>query len=132
MRLVLSHTSTGTLQFSPIDANSFRGPKIAGSTIYGKDFFGKLVNQEKHHQGYSISYRVLHVNRQVDLTVREVIPGLRMEIVMDGEIIVKYRDDRRLHLKKGEYFLTTEPYYTLQTVAEANSAVMVLYIEPMR
>ncbi|MCG7856189.1 AraC family transcriptional regulator [Flavihumibacter sediminis] len=126
------HWLFGKLLFGYVDPRQYRGPRIAGSDFQSTSTLpGKCLIQHKQNPRYGISYRVIAFQSTVKIKVREHSPGIRMELILSGQLDLQRTDGSITRLGKGDYFFTSLEEYSLHTISKERAVTMVLYIHQL-
>lgn len=126
----LLHRFLGKLLFVSVDRHQYRGPRVAGADFHLTTTLPrKCLIQNKQNSSYGISYRIFHFKSTANLRVKEHLAGIRMELILQGQLQLQHNDGSISFLSSGNYFFTSRDNYALRTVNKDKSISMVLYID---
>lgn len=130
MLLNLSHTGLGKLQFIAANSSSDPRPWLSGANfVYANVFLGKLSIQDKEHERFGISLRKYSFSKTVDLAVKESTTGIRLEIMLSGELVIQSKSGNALLLREGSYWLNYHDEYFIQTNESKQAALLVIFLK---
>lgn len=114
--------STGRkFQLKPLK-NETNPEKIlpGATTMQASSFEGIATIREKKSPLYSVGHRIFRFFKSLRLTIREKVPGIRLEAVLAGELQTVSPEGIKTAIKPGQYRISAHPEIT--ALFQKNSA----------
>lgn len=130
MLLSLSHSRLGKLSLIPIEGRKAAGPRLGRVDMYLASFYLEKVRiQERKGKNYAVSCQDFRLGSGHLFQAEELVPALRVEWVLEGELNILFPNGRPVHIKSGEYMLSDLTNYSID-LNGGHCRRLVLYMMP--
>ena len=123
----------GFLHFEGVNLSTYRGTRIMGAHVFkASTLRGKVLLQDKDHEHWGISYRLIKQLNSTRLVVQEQEGGMRMHLVLRGTVRLEQHDGSVVELQANQYCFSNRNVYKLYARKNVKTVVLVLHIDRLR
>ena len=117
--------------FKPTDSRRFSDDRLPGTVIAKASANGlEILLQEWKGLLTQLACRILHAVKKIKVVVRETRPGMRIEIVLKGELLITTPGGKKERLRAGQYHLTNAQHYRLEFNKDTGCNYIVSHCPP--